>query len=129
MSVVLASSEIKPIVEKLVDQYPTTLGHIDPERIIYLRQPGKKKAATMKSVTSPYDLFLNERFILTIFSNRYDNLDVNRQAIAIFDELLRIKDFDEGKLAGYGVVSNFETVAKWGPEWETSDDDLEVFNS
>lgn len=129
MSAVLASSEIKPIVAKLVKEYPTNLGHIDPEKIIYIRSPGKKKAAIVKGIPQPYDLFIDEKFILTIYSNKYDKLDLDRQAIAIFDELLRIKDFDTGKLASYSVVSNYETVVKWGADWESSEEELTAFDS
>lgn len=128
MSAVLASAEIKPLVEKLVEAYPTSLAGIDPERIVYVRSPGKKKPAIIKTIPSPYDLFVDYKFILTVYSNKFDKLDENRQAIAIFDELIRIKDFDAGKLSGYSVVSNYETVTKWGPDWESSEDELTAFD-
>lgn len=123
----IATSEVKPIVEKLLAQFPTNLAEVDADRIIYIRAPGKKKAVTIRAVPSPFDLVLTQRFVLTIHSNRYDNLDENKQAIAIFDELLRIRNFDEGKLSGYSVVANKETIAKWGVDWEESDETLEVF--
>lgn len=129
MSAVLASSELKPIVKKLVQTFPTSLGHIDPDRIVYVRSPGKRRAATLKAVPTPYDLFVQERFILTAYSNRYDKLDDDRRAVAIFDELLRINDFDAGKLSSHSIVGNFETLARWGTEWETSGDKLDVFGS
>lgn len=123
----IATSEIKPIVEKLIEKYPTNLAEVDADRIIYVRAPGKKRAVTIRAVPSPFDLVITQRFVLTVHSNRFDNLDANKQAIAIFDELLRIKDFDEGKLSGYSVVANKETIAKWGVDWEDTEEDLEVF--
>lgn len=127
MATVLASNELKPVVEKLIKAFPTNLGHIDPARIIYVRSPGKKRAATIRALSSPYDLVLDYKFILTIYASKYDKLDSNRQAIAIFDELLRIKDFDAATLGSYTVVSNFETITKWGADWEQSDEELAVF--
>lgn len=123
----IATSEVKPIVEKLIEKYPINLSEVDPEGIIYIRAPGKKRAVTIRSIPSPFDLVLSQRFVLTIHSNRFDNLDANRQAIAIFDELLRIKSFEEGKLSGYSVVANRETIEKWGTDWEQSDEELAVF--
>jgi len=127
MTAVLASSEVKPLVDKLVKAFPANLGHVDPSRIVYVRSPGKKRAAGIKGISAPYNLFVDYKFILTIYTSKFDKLDNNRQAIAIFDELLRIKDFDAGTLGGYTVVSNYETINKWGTDWAESEDELSVF--
>ena len=130
MAVLLASDEIKPLVEKLVEAYPNNLANIDVERIIFLKNTnGKKKGAGIKAVPSPYDLVVNHKFILTVYAAKWNKMDDNRKAVALFDELVRIKDFDEGKLKGYSIVGNKETLETWGIDWddETTGIELTVF--
>lgn len=129
MSATLCTDEIRPIVEQLVQEYPTNLSEIDPDRILYLRKKGKKKATSFSAVRNPWDLCTKYKFVLTIHSGKFDNLDENKQAIAIFDELLRVKDFESGDLKGHSVVGNLETLAKWGLEWEEQDNLAPIFKA
>jgi hypothetical protein len=57
-SLVLCAEEIKPIVEKLVAEYPANLSEVDPERIIYVKSQGKRGIASIKAVSTPYDLVM-----------------------------------------------------------------------
>jgi len=117
MSVTLCTEDLKPLVEKLISKYPTNLGDIDPERIVYLKGKGKSRPAGIASVRNPWDLCTKFKFILTIHAPKYDKLDDNKKAIAIFDELIRIKDFEMGSLKPYSVQGNYETFAKFGLDW------------
>ena len=127
MSGVLASDEVQPIVEKLVLEYPTNLSEIDPSRMIYVRGKGKRRPVTIASVKEPYSLVMSQRFILSVHGPKFDPLSDDKKAIAIFDELLRVKDFEAGKLAPHSVVGNFETLNTWGMDWLEADSLAPVF--
>jgi len=116
-SVTLCTEEVKPLVEKLMAAYPSNLAEVDVERIVFLRGNGKRRPVTIAAIKSPYDLFVNYKFILTIHGPKFDGLDDDRKAIALFDELLRIKEFETGTLKGHSVVGNFETLTTWGMNW------------
>jgi predicted metallopeptidase len=122
MTATLCTDEIRPLVEKLVAAYPSNLSEIDPSRLIYIKGKGKRRAASISAIKSPYDLFVNQKFILTVHGPKYDNLSDDKKAIAIFDELIRVKDFESGDLKGYGVVSNYETLVTWGLDWLEAED-------
>ena len=121
MAAVLASEEFQPLVEKLVEEYPNNLTEIIPERMIFVRGKGKRRPVTIKSVPEPFDLVTKYRFVLTIHGSKFDTLSDDKKAIAIFDELLRVQDFETGKLVPHTVVGNFETLSKWGIDWLDAD--------
>jgi len=125
----LASEDIQPIVEKLVQEYPQNLAEVEPSRIIFTRGKGKRRPVTIKSVPEPFDLVTNYRFVLTVHSSKFDSLTEDKKAIAIFDELLRIKDFESGKLVPHTIVGNFETLNTWGIDWLEADSLAPVFQS
>jgi len=127
MSVVLCVEEVKPIVEKLVTMFPENLGEIDPERIVFVKGKGKFRPATISSVKNPWDLCTKYKFILTVHGPKFDKLDDNKKAIAIFDELIRIKDFELASLKPYSVVGNYETLAKFGIDWLEADEIEQIF--
>jgi len=117
MTVTLCTEELRPLVEKLISTYPTNLDEIDPDRIVYLRGKGKHRPASIASVRNPWDLCTKFKFILTVHGPKYDKLDNNKKAIAIFDELIRIKDFEASSLKPYSVQGNYETFTKFGLDW------------
>ena len=129
MSEVLCSEEIQPLVEKLVAAFPENLSEVDPTRIVYVRKDAKRarRPVEIASVGTPYNLLIPHKFIVTIQAAKYDKIDDNRKAIALFDELLRIKDFEDGKLGGYTVISNYETVIKFGPDWMEAEETTNIF--
>lgn len=118
MSASLCTEDILPIVEKLTEAYPTNLSEVDPDRILFLRKQKGKRAVTLSPVRNPWDLCTKYKFVLCVYASKFDALDENKQAIAIFDELIRIKDFETSTLKGHSVVGNFETLAKWGMDWQ-----------
>jgi predicted metallopeptidase len=124
MSLSLCTEEIQPLVEKLIQAYPNNLSEIDSSRILFLRGKGKRRPVTIASVKNPWDLCTKYKFVLTVHA-KFASLDSNKQAIAIFDELLRIKDFESGNLTSHSVVGNFETLSTWGLDWlEAETEDL-----
>jgi hypothetical protein len=127
MSVSLCTEEVKPIVDKLISTFPANLSEIDPDRIVFLRGNGKRRPVTLAAIKSPYDLFVKYKFILTIHGPKYDTLDDDRKAIALFDELIRIKEFETGTLKGHSVVGNFETLSTWGMDWLEAESVPSVF--
>ena len=128
MSYSLCKEEVQPLVEKLMKAFPENLGHIDPERIVYVKTKSKKrKSASISSIKSPYNLFVEHKYILTVYDPKFDSLEDNKKAVVVFDELLRIKDFEEGTLNGYSVISNYETLAKWGIDWQEAEEIPSVF--
>lgn len=126
-SVSLCTEEVKPLVERLCSRFPDNLSEIEPNRIVYLRGNGKRRPVTISAIRSPYDLFVNYKFILTIHGPKYDTLDDDRKAIALFDELLRIKDFESGALKTHSVVGNMETLTTWGIDWMDAESVAPVF--
>lgn len=127
-SVSLCTEEVKPLVERLCNRFPDNLSEIEPHRIVYLRGNGKRRPVTLSAIKSPYDLFVNYKFILTIHGPKYDTLDDDRKAIALFDELLRIKDFESGSLKTHSVVGNMETLTTWGIDWMEAESVAPVFS-
>jgi hypothetical protein len=127
MSVTLCTEDIRPLVEKLVAAYPNNLQEVDPNRLIYVKGNGKKRPVSLSPVKPPYDSLLSQRFILTIHAPKFDKLDDNRKAIAIFDELIRIKDFETGSLKSHSVVGNFETFSTWGLDWLEAEETASAF--
>ncbi len=117
MSATLCTEDIQPLVERLIAEYPTNLSEVDPTRILFLKGKGKQRPVTIKSVKNPWDLCTKYKFVLTVHGPKFDGLDNNKKAIAIFDELLRIRDFEGGSLSPYGVVGSFETLSTWGLNW------------
>jgi predicted metallopeptidase len=124
MSVTLCTQELKPLVEKLVKAYPQNLSEVDPDRILYLKGKGKRRPVTISSVKNPWDLCTTFKYVLTVHA-KFESFDDNKKAIAIFDEILRIKDFESGSLTTHSVVGNFETLSTWGLNWlEAEAEDL-----
>lgn len=117
MSATLCTEDIQPLVEKLLTEYPQNLSEVDPSRILFLKGKGKRRPVTITSVKNPWDLCTKYKFVLTVHGPKFDPLDDKKKAIALFDELLRIKDFESGSLNPHGVVGNFETLATWGLDW------------
>jgi hypothetical protein len=58
---------------------------------------------------------------------KFEKLNDDKKALAIFNELLRIKDFEEGKLSFYTVVGNKEILETWGLDWEENEETKPVF--
>lgn len=129
MTATLCTDEIKPLVEKLVNAHPVNLTEVDPDRILFLRGKGKRKPVTIATVRNPWDLVTSFKFVLTVHGPKYDHLDDNKKAIAVFDELLRIKDFDNGTLKPHAVVGSYETIATWGINWLEEDDLAPIFKT
>lgn len=127
MSITLCTEDIKPLVEKLVAAFPENLSEVDPSRIIYIRGKGKRRPTSFSSIKSPYDLFVKQKFILTVHTAKFDSLSADKKAIALFDELIRVKDFETGLLNGHSVVGNYETLQAWGLDWLETEHDLAVF--
>jgi predicted metallopeptidase len=128
MTATLCTEDIKPLVEKLVTTFPDNLSEIDPSRIIYIRGNGKRRPTSLVAIKAPYDLFVKQKFILTVHTAKFDNLTEDKKAIALFDELIRIKDFETGTLNSHSVVGNFETLTTWGLDWLSTEDALPVFS-
>lgn len=116
-SLVLCTEEVKPIVEKLIQRFGQNLSEVDVDRIVFVKGNGKKRPVSLTTIRSPYDLFVKYKFILTVHGPKFDKLDDDRKAIALFDELIRIKDFEAGTLKAHSVVGNYETLSTWGLDW------------
>ena len=125
MTASLCTEDVKPIVDQLCSEFPTNLSEVDPGRILYVRKNGKKSPTSLKAVANPWDLCTKYKFVLTIHGPKFDSLSDDKKAIAIFDELLRIKDFESSSLVGHTVVGNRETLETWGLDWlEAEDQDI-----
>ena len=128
MSVVLCSDEIRPLVEKLIETYPTNLAEVDPSRLLYVRSNGKRRPVGLSAVRSPWDLCTKFKFVLTVHGPKWDKLDEDRQAIALFDELIRIKDFETSSLSTHSVIASRETIETWGVDWMEAESVAPVFS-
>lgn len=128
MSIVLCTEEIQPIVDKLIAHHPLSLSEVDSSRVLLLRGKGKRRPVTIASVRAPWNLCTAYKYVLTVHGPKFDKLDENKQAIAIFDELLRIKEFENSTLKPHSIVGNMETLAAFGLEWLEADECPLIFN-
>lgn len=124
----LCTEDVLPLVERLVAAFPDNLSEIDPSRIVYIRGKGKRRPTSLTAVKAPYDMLIKHKFILTIHTAKYDGLADDKKAIALFDELVRIKDFESGTLNSHSVVGNYETLSTWGLGWLEAEEVLAVFD-
>lgn len=118
------SPELKEIVERLVDKYEVALGDIDPDRILPLVSDANSKKNVIKiaPIKVPHPSVTNLRFAITAYSNKFDELDEARQALHILRELLRIQDFDAGKLQDYELKDFPLIIEEYGTLWEENED-------
>lgn len=95
--------ELKEIVEQLVAKYDVALGELDADRILPLVSDANSKKNVIKiaPIKVPHRCVTSLRFSLTAYSKKFDELDNARQVLHVLRELLRIADFEKGKLQDY----------------------------
>lgn len=114
---------LKDIVDKLVNEYSIALEEVQSDRILYLKSDARsKRAAKITAIKVPHPSVTSFRFALTIYEQRWSDLDEARKVLHVLRELLRISDFEEAKVSGYELQDFPVIVEKYGATWEDNED-------
>jgi hypothetical protein len=120
-STTITFPQLQAVIESLKTKYPVALAEVDSKRILCLKCDGNsKRVARLSSIKVPHPSVTPFRFALTIYVV-YDELDEARQVLHILRELLRIEDFEGGKMCKYPLQDFPEIVEKYGTTWEEND--------
>ncbi len=123
MAKIELAPDLKEVVSKLKDLYPEAFSEIEPDRIVYIRSFSRgKRPVSVKAVDRELRLTSNYCFKLVVNSKSYDDLEPSKQHMLIFREILRIADFEEGKLEGYEIQDQKIIIEKYGVNWQDEDD-------
>lgn len=122
MAKIELAPDLKEIVVKLKVLYSEAFSEIEPDRIVFLRSFSRgKKPVSIKPVDREIRLISNYCFKVVANSNSFDNLEPAKKHLFIFRELLRVVDFEEGKLEQYEVQDQKVIIEKYGVDWQNDD--------
>jgi predicted metallopeptidase len=118
MSLQLAP-ECRDIADKLIEKYPVGLGHIELDKILFVKETEKtpKKRAEIRKVIAPYTIITEYKFIITYYEAVNIGLTDAQKIMVIYHELLHI-DVDFAKLRRHNVQDFRELVSKYGVNWD-----------
>lgn len=115
--------ELQTMVQSLKDRFSVAYDEVEPDRIVYLQSDAKsKRAVKLAALKLPHPSVSQFRFALTIYSGVWNDLDEAHRVMHIHREMLRIANFEEGKLSGYPLTDFPEIIAKYGVDWEVKED-------
>lgn len=117
-------NEYKDIASKIIDKYPLNFGHIEVEKVLFLKETEKspKKYADIRAVRPPYTFMTENKFIITFYEPVMDSLTSAQKIMVVYHELLHI-DLDFNKVKGHNVEDFQEIISVFGSTW-TIDDNL-----
>ena len=123
------STELREQTTALLEKFHNVFPQVEPNGIIFIHSKShSKRPIRISAVRSPYDLVVSQKFILTSYGKAFDKLDTARKNMHIFRELLRIDDFEGGKLEDYEVKDFPVILAKYGLDWEENNDLTNIMN-
>jgi len=115
--------EAEHIAELLIPKYPDELGHIDINKIGFVRKDckaskgNKKKFAVCKSIKQPTKAFCSKTWIIVTWGDNYRVLPLTIKQRVIFHELLHVPaGCDEG-VVDHDVEDFSYCVDRWGSKW------------
>jgi len=121
--------ELKEVVKQLKEKFSVAYEEVQPDRIVYLESDARsKRAVKLTPIKLPHPSVSQFRFSLTVYSRIWSDLSDAHKLMHIHRELLRIRDFEEGKLSGYPLNDFPEIVAKYGVDWEMREDLPNILN-
>jgi len=114
--------ELKKKVEELRARFTVALEEVDPSRIAYLKSDGKSKNVAKMAAVKLHPSVTPYRFILTVYSQNFNDLDEARQVLHVLRELRRIEGFEESKLGKCPLQDFPDIIEKYGTLWEERED-------
>lgn len=125
---VIVETDAKEIMVKLIAKYPTIFGHVEVDRIGFIRNLKKKSDLPTKlvAVKHPHDIWNDNTYILEIFGDCWGTLEQKQKNLAIAQVLCSIhsEGFSEnsknyGKTIKPNIVSYLEVFSLSGgiPNW------------
>ncbi len=104
MAKIELAPDLKEVVSQLKELYPEAFSEIEPDRVLCIRSFSRgKRSVSLKAVDRELRLTSNYCFKLVVNSKSYDHLEPAKKHMLIFREVLRIADFEAGKLDPYEV--------------------------
>ena len=115
---------------KLIEKYPSELGHVPVDLIVAYKVTNKIKP---ESKTKLYDMggcaepeaFTNtKKYFVTVFHDIWDNMDTKNRQLVVLSALSRInKDEPEsGKVSGYDMHDQSFMARTFGVDWAVRHD-------
>jgi predicted metallopeptidase len=113
------SPEYKEIAEKILDKFPVAFGHIELDKVLFLKETEKapKKYADTRAVKSPYSFLTELKFIITVYEPMVVSFSEAQLNMLIFHELLHI-DVDFQKLKKHNIEDFRELISAYGINWD-----------
>ena len=123
------------IAEKLCDKYPNEFGHLDLDRVAFLRKNVKAKAgrkrkfASCMAIPVPAASFSPVSWIIVTNGENFTTLPLDKKQKVIYHELIHIPDtMEEGKVVKHNIEDFKSCLDKFGgPNWvDNGSDELLV---
>ena len=123
MAKIELAPDLKVIVSRLKALYPEAFSEVEPDRMVYIRSFSRgKRPVTIKAVDRELRLTSNYCFKLVVNSKSYDDTEQPKKHMLIFREMLRIADFEEGKIEPYEVQDQKIIIEKYGVNWQDDEE-------
>jgi hypothetical protein len=120
MATVERMPALEEVVKSLKTKYSIALADVQPDRIFYLQSDGKSRTPIrLAALRLPHQDLTPFRFVMTVFTRLWNELDEAHQIMYIHREILRINGFEEGKLSRFPIQDFPEILAKYGIDWES----------
>ena len=131
--------DVEQIGRQLIVAWGSILGHIDPDKILWVRDIGPvnprspRKAGSCTRIRPPYTLLdPNVYYIIAVYPTaKWDNMENKKRAALIMHELLHIpEEFGEGALVDHDIKDFKLLVDTFGSDYLSREDlpDLLVGN-
>ncbi|MFW6007754.1 MAG: putative metallopeptidase [archaeon] len=111
--------EFKNIAEKLIEKFPIAFGHIDIDKVLFLKETEKtpKKYADVRSIKEPYTFMTEYKFIIRFYEQVMAGMTDAQKTMTVYHELLHI-DPDFTKIKKHNIEDFRELVSKYGVNWD-----------
>jgi len=123
--------DVENIGHMLIKAWGSLLGHIEPDKILWVRDigpinpRGSKKAGSCIRIRPPYNLLDPDVFYIIAVHARakWDEMDNNKRAALIMHELLHIpEEFGEGALIDHDIKDFKILVDTFGSDYLIRED-------
>lgn len=120
MALYVQSDEIKTIARQLKAKYPHTLGDVNLDRIVFLKElesPSKTKLAVTKKVDNALKtVYHASDYIMIFFQKRLEDLLPAQIHVLVLHELMHC-EADGDKMRKHDVEEFYEIGAAYGIDW------------
>lgn len=119
---------VREMAEKLIERYPSQLGHIDVEDVYFAfcisKKPKNSQPVQLASVRKPLTRKVTTRpYQIAIFRDTWEGWNQTQQALQLLHALYAISPDGDGIFRTQDVHDFFPFVAALGPQWQHMDPD------